>query len=244
MDTWEKFKYASSVYFCQSDSAFVHKNNNYFLCKSPIDGYYFNNMFIENNIDINFNPFENIEFNLCLISFTDSKEIIRKFSNRLYFLGTSALMTKNIGINNLNIQIPDDIEIFKVSDSYNYFYDYITVMSEVKKENILTLLGVFDDKKMKDSDIHVYLAYSLGKPIGYLSAVKINNSAFIIDSAIIEEERNKGVLTSLSQYAVKDSINYQISSYSSLVSSPYSMNIIKKLGFAYEMSCDIWKYSK
>lgn len=241
MDTWDKFKYAYEQYFCESDKSRIDKKG-YSLISSGINNYFFNYMFVDSENIKNINPMININFNMAIFSLEQSRAVLESWSKKsnIKFLGSGAIMTKNIEDDSYEKKQIEDVSVVNVQENSKYIEDYIKVMSKVKKVSEKDIKEKFIKN---NNNVYTYLGYFNGRPAGVLSAVIVDNSAISVDSAIIEDARSIGVLTALGEQALTDGIEKGIKSYSSIVTSPYTMKLVERQGYKFETICDVWVYS-
>lgn len=243
MNTWNQFKYAYKEYYCHSSDSKINGGMGIYQCLSEINNYYFNYIFIDNYFSSNKNPLEDANKDLVVLSFPEKRKNISQWSDKNKFLGTGAIMTKHSNTYK-SIEVSNDINLIKVHKDISYLNDYIVLLSQVKSINKENLSKMFNKDYIKSSNIHMYLAYLNDKPVGALAAVIIDNCAFSVDSAILEEHRNTKILTSLGEFAMQEGIENNISKYSCLVTSQYTMKLVEKQGYVFDMPCDVWIYNK
>lgn len=243
MNTLDKFKYAYQKYFCNDKKSRLDIENRYSLMYSGVNNYFFNYMFIHNDIQES-NPFLNIDFDTAIFSFNNSTKVMEYWSSKsnLKFLGRGAIMTKTFHDDSYIKKEITDISVVQVKNNKKYLEDYFKVMSSVKNINEKEIKENFTIKINDNENIYVYLAYLNNEPVGTLSAIVIDDYAISVDSAIIENSRSVGVLTALGEKAMTDGINKGIKSYSSIVTSPYTMKLVERQGYKFETICDVWVY--
>lgn len=243
MNTWEIFKSAYRRYYCQSKKSIIKNNIGIDIYLSGIDNYYFNYAFIDNHFN-NHDMLNNLNQNMAIFSFPEKRENISMLLSKNNFLGTGAIMTKNLYEMPYNPQILDNIKIIKINQDMAYLNDYTTLLSKVKKCDKNKLEKIFNKEYIETSNIHMYLGYLGEEPVGALAACIIDDCAFSVDSAIIENHRNEKILTSLGEFAMQDGVEQNIKKYSCLVTSQYTMKLVEKQGYKYDMPCDVWMYNK
>ena len=243
MDTWEIFKKAYKEYYCGSEQSTIKNGSGINLYLSGINNYYLNYAFIDNYFNNKNNILNNINESMAIFSFPEKRKEISDSLTNKKFLGTGMIMTNNVYDFSYNPIISDNLRLIKVNENINYLTDYILILSKVKKCNRLELKKIFNKEYILSSNIQMYLAYLNNEPVGALAACIIDGCAFSVDSAIVEEQRNAKVLTSLGEFALQDGIEQKISKYSCLVTSPYTMKLVEKQGYKYDMPCDVWMYN-
>lgn len=243
MDTWEIFKQAYQEYYCHSNKSAINKNIGIDIYSSGINNYYFNYAFINNYFNNKNDLLKSINVDMAFFSFPEKRNEIYDWSSNVKFLGTGRIMTKILNKFDYSPIISDNFKIVKIKENIDCLNDYVLLLSKIKQCNQDELKNIFNEKYIISSNINMYLAYLNNIPIGALAACIVNDCAFSVDSAIIEEQRNTKVLTSLGEFALQDGIEQKISKYSCLVTSPYTMKLVEKQGYKYDMPCDVWMYN-
>lgn len=243
---WHNFKQAYKMYYCLSDGAEFISDANMTAIKSGINNFMTNILVVDNYETDSQKDFYKNNFSCigALFSFPENREFINSWSENIKFIGTGAIMTKNIKESKYNSEYSSDITVYKIQDNTERLQDYYDVFAKTKDISVEKAKIMLPEKKINKDGLFMYIAYYKGDPAGILAAVSIEGRVYSVDSGVKEEHRNEGILTALGEFGMQEGVEKGMSSYSALVTSPYTMKLIEKQKYSFEMPCDVWYNSQ
>ena len=178
-------------------------------------------------------------FNKRGLIFHDSKSIesslVDIYSDKVFYIGEYPIMERNEVETNYSAPYYDNlyIENNKTKSIVNNHFKEIFLSSRGLEDMQLKI-----DKK---ENIHIFVCYMNDKPVGFLSAVSFQESAFVVEAYVKTNYRNYGVLTALSQYAKEYGLSHGIYNFYSIATSEHTVNVIANQGHMLVDTVHMWE---
>lgn len=129
----------------------------------------------------------------------------------------------------------NDIEIEELNKSN--LNDYISFM---KKERLVEPEISRYIIESCSEDLYVYLAYKDSEIVGAGSAIRDNESIYIFDTIVREDQREKGIFSAIVTRSMSDVSKTGRYNYYAIVSSPQSRAGASKANYEKNMVMDLW----
>lgn len=172
----------------------------------------------------------NFNVNGFMLSLPSSKFIVQNISDQILYCGKVGLMVSNGLVSDYKNNNIEKIN----SDRFDDFINFISNERKIEKE-------IIEDMVEKNSnDMHIYLSYEDGSPIGAGYAIEHENNIFILDTIVKDEKRNAGILSAIGEISMNDATKNGISNFLSIVSSNYSQKVAEKMSYQEAMILDFW----
>jgi N-acetylglutamate synthase-like GNAT family acetyltransferase len=97
---------------------------------------------------------------------------------------------------------------------------------------------------MNTNDVNIYIAYIDDKPVAYLSCALLDKNAILLNTIVLKEYREKGVINAFIKEIIKKAREVGIEYYTSIIMSPQIQKKFEEQGCITEFLCDLWYYNK